>query len=122
MHVGVRSHLSNFKKEAAYFFAHFFLLRGTDLHCDMLCSDNRHHEINCSMTNLTLIIIYCIFQPALAWWALQMLVETCFSCFSHRKAEKEEKSKKIAAKNSKKKFFLSLHQNAGGVFYSQKNT
>ena len=43
------------------------------------------------------------------------------SSFSAKKAEKREKSKKFAAKFIKKHVFLSLHQNAGLLFYSQKN-
>ena len=62
-----------------------------------------HSKINC-----------CIFWPAFGCWALQTLVKICI--FNGKKL----KNKKIAAKfNKKKTGYLSLHQNAGWVFYSQ---
>ena len=47
----------------------------------------------------------------------------CFihSLKQHFCCKKAEKSKKFAANFCKKQFFLSLHQNAGRLFYSQKN-
>ena len=45
-----------------------------------------------------------------------------FNIFNGKKLKKGEKSQKFAAKFSKKIVFLSLHQNTGQVFYSQKKT
>ena len=57
-------------------------------------------------------------------WVLstQKLIKICFfDVFGAKTLKKGRKSKKIEAKYWKK-YFLSLHQNVGLVFYSQKNT
>ena len=45
-----------------------------------------------------------------------------FDIFHVKKLKNRKKSKKFRAKYCKKMGFLSLHQNAGQVFYSQKTT
>ena len=68
----------------------------------------------CNSSTLWLILVVgcCIFQPALVEiWILNV--------FNGKQLKKGEKSKKFAAKFNKKIGFLSLHQNAGRVFYSQ---
>ena len=62
--------------------------------------------------------ICCIFRPAFGCCALQKLVEiVIFRVFSAKNLKKVEICSKFL---QKKKFLLSLHQNAGRLFYSQK--
>ena len=61
----------------------------------------------------------CIFQ--LAFGVLRTPNAGRKSHFQHFYSFFLEKSKKFAANFSKKQVFLSLHQNAGRLFYSQKN-
>ena len=69
----------------------------------------------------------CIFWPAFDCCALQMMVKFCFF-LKHfwgkklKKLKRGRKSKKFDAQFSKKLFFISLPQDAGLVFYSQKKT
>ena len=68
-----------------------------------------------SKTNICCIC--CIFRPAFGCCALQTLVKiVIFSVFYAKNLKKQE----ICSKFLKKQFFLSLHQNAGRLFYSKK--
>ena len=59
----------------------------------------------------------CIFWPAFGCCPLQTLVETViFSIFNDKKLKKAKNFRKILQKSC----FLSLHQNAGRLFYSLK--
>ena len=61
--------------------------------------------------------VCCIFRPPFGCCALQTQVKiVIFSVFNGKKL----KSKKFAENFAKNMFFLSLHQNAGRLFYSQK--
>ena len=63
----------------------------------------------------------CIFQPAIGCCAPKTLVEIyIFNGINNEKQKKDKKARKFAAKFSKKFVFLSLHQSAGRMFYSQK--
>ena len=63
----------------------------------------------------------CIFWPAFGCWALQMLSKMCvFNVFCAKKLKKCVTKVKICWNFLQKTIFLSLHQNSGGVFYSQK--
>ena len=61
----------------------------------------------------------CIFRPKFGCCAPQMLVKiVIFSVFSAKKLKKARNLQQIFAKDM---FFLSLHPNAGRLFYSPKN-
>ena len=64
------------------------------------------------------IITCCIFRPAFGCCALQTLVEMgIFSIF----AAKNHKKQEFCSKFQQKTVFFAFHQNAGRLFYSQKN-
>ena len=60
----------------------------------------------------------CIFQPAFGAGHPKRWSKKSFSALICKKAKK---SKKFAANFGKKHVFLSLHPNAGRLFYSPKN-
>ena len=63
----------------------------------------------------------CIFWPVFGCCGLQMLARICFLTFCEPKSWKKEAKARNLMQNIAECFvFLSLHQNAGLVFYSQK--
>ena len=64
----------------------------------------------------------CIFWPLLGCYALPTLVKICFFNVFCVKTLEKLKKQEICCKILKKMIFLSLHQNFGQGFYSQKKT
>ena len=65
---------------------------------------------------------WCLLYISTSVWVLRTPNAGPNSHFQRFLLQKAKKSKKFAANFCKKQVFLSLHQNAGRLFYSQKNS